>query len=177
MGAFSVADEADMVLMGYLAFLDPPKESTPKALKALKEHGVAVKVLTGDNDKVTRCVCRQLGIPAERILLGSDLEAMPDDALGKAVESVSVFAKLSPQQKVRVVSALCNNGHSVGYMGNGINDAAAMKASDVGISVDSAVDIAKESADVILLEKGIVEGRKTYANMIKYIKRNTLRRR
>ncbi len=176
-GAFSVADEADMVLMGYLAFLDPPKESTPKALKALKEHGVAVKVLTGDNEKVTRCLCRQLGIPAERILLGFDIEKMTDIALSEAAETVNVFAKLSPQQKVRVIKALRDRGHSVGYMGDGINDAAAMKASDVGISVDSAVDIAKESADVILLEKdlmvlekGIVEGRKTYANMIKYIK-------
>ncbi len=176
-GAFSVADEAGMVLMGYLAFLDPPKESTASALKALREHGVAVKVLTGDNDKVTRCVCRQLGIPVEHIALGSELEGMTGAELASAVETVSVFAKLSPQQKVAIISALRANGHSVGYMGDGINDAAAMKASDVGISVDSAVDIAKESADVILLEKdltvlekGIVEGRKTYANMIKYIK-------
>lgn len=176
-GAFSVADEADMVLMGYLAFLDPPKESTAKALKALKEHGVGVKVLTGDNDKVTRSVCRQLGIPVKRIVLGSEIAAMSADELGEVVETVSVFAKLSPQQKTQVIAALRQNGHGVGYMGDGINDAAAMKASDVGISVDSAVDIAKESADVILLEKdlmvlekGIIEGRKTYANMIKYIK-------
>jgi Mg2+-importing ATPase len=176
-GAFSVADESEMVLMGYLAFLDPPKESTAEAIKALREHGVDVKILTGDNDKVTRCVCRQVGLPTTRILLGSDLDEMSDKKLGKAAEEVSVFAKLSPQQKARVITALRNNGHSVGYMGDGINDAAAMKASDVGISVDSAVDIAKESADVILLEKnlmvleeGIVEGRKTYANMIKYIK-------
>jgi len=176
-GAFSAADEQGMVLMGYLAFLDPPKESAAKALKAIGGLGVGVKILTGDNDKVTSCLCRQLGIPAKQILLGSDIEAMADDALCKAVETVSVFAKLSPQQKVRVISALRRNGHSVGYMGDGINDAAAMKASDVGISVDTAVDIAKESADVILLEKdllvlqkGIIEGRKTYANMIKYIK-------
>ena len=176
-GAFSVADEEDMVLMGYLAFLDPPKESTAGAVKALKEHGVGVKILTGDNDKVTRCVCRQVGIPVDRILLGSDLAEMTDGVLGKTAEKVSVFAKLSPQQKARVITALRNNGHGVGYMGDGINDAAAMKASDVGISVDTAVDIAKESADVILLEKdlmvlekGIVEGRKIYANMIKYIK-------
>ena len=176
-GAFSVADESDMVLMGYLAFLDPPKESTAGAIEALQEHGVRVKVLTGDNDKVARCVCRQVGIPVDRILLGSDLENMNDAALGRAVEEVSLFAKLSPLQKTRVISVLRSNGHSVGYMGDGINDAAAMKASDVGISVDTAVDIAKESADVILLEKdlmvlkeGIIEGRKTYANMIKYIK-------
>ncbi|MDR1116700.1 MAG: magnesium-translocating P-type ATPase [Oscillospiraceae bacterium] len=176
-GAFSVADEADMVLMGYLAFLDPPKESTADAISALGEHGVGVKILTGDNDKVARCVCRQVGIPVSRIILGSDLDAMTDIELGAVAEEVSVFAKLSPQQKARVITALRGNGHSVGYMGDGINDAAAMKASDVGISVDTAVDIAKESADVILLEKdlmvleeGIIEGRKTYANMIKYIK-------
>ncbi|MCL2568636.1 MAG: magnesium-translocating P-type ATPase [Oscillospiraceae bacterium] len=176
-GAFSVADESDMVLMGYLAFLDPPKESTAGAIAALKAYGVGVKILTGDNDKVTRCICRQVGLPVDRILLGSDLDAMSDTELGRAAEEVSVFAKLSPQQKARVIAALRGNGHSVGYMGDGINDAAAMKASDVGISVDTAVDIAKESADVILLEKdlmvleqGIIEGRKIYANMIKYIK-------
>ena len=176
-GAFSVADESDMVLMGYLAFLDPPKESTERALKALNEHGVGVKILTGDNDKVTRCVCRQLKIPVEHMMLGSDIAGMSEEELCRRVEDVSVFAKLSPQQKTQVITALRANGHSVGYMGDGINDAAAMKAADVGISVDSAVDIAKESADVILLEKdlmvlekGIVEGRKTYANMIKYIK-------
>ncbi len=176
-GAFSVADESDMVLMGYLAFLDPPKESASDAIRALKEHGVGVKILTGDNDKVARNICRQVGIPIDHILLGSDLDIMTDEALGKAAEKVSVFAKLSPQQKARVIAALRRNGHNVGYMGDGINDAAAMKASDVGISVDTAVDIAKESADVILLEKdlmvlenGILEGRKTYANMIKYIK-------
>lgn len=176
-GAFSVADETDMVLMGYLAFLDPPKESTERALKALHEHGVDVKILTGDTDKVTRCVCRQLKIPVEHMLLGSDIASMSEEELCRQVENVSVFAKLSPQQKTQVITALRANGHSVGYMGDGINDAAAMKAADVGISVDSAVDIAKESADVILLEKdlmvlekGIIEGRKTYANMIKYIK-------
>ena len=176
-GAFSVTDEADMVLMGYLAFLDPPKESTAAAIKALNEYGVTVKVLTGDNDKVTRCICRQVGFPVSRILLGQDLDSMTDEELGKTAEKVSVFAKLSPAQKARVITVLREMGHSVGYMGDGINDAAAMKSSDVGVSVDTAVDIAKESADVILLEKdlmvleqGIIEGRKTYANMIKYIK-------
>ncbi|MCL1893986.1 MAG: magnesium-translocating P-type ATPase [Holophagaceae bacterium] len=176
-GAFSVADESDMVLMGYLAFLDPPKESTADAIKALREHGVRVKILTGDNDKVTRCVCRQVNLPVDQILLGSDLDSMSDEVLGRVAEEVSVFAKLSPQQKARVITVLRNNGNSVGYMGDGINDAAAMKASDVGISVDTAVDISKESASVILLEKdlmvlekGLIEGRKTYANMIKYIK-------
>jgi Mg2+-importing ATPase len=176
-GAFSVADESEMTLMGYLAFLDPPKESTAAAIKALKELGVGVKILTGDNDKVTRAVCRHVGLPVSFIILGSDLEEMSDKKLSKIVEETDVFAKLSPQQKARIITALRDNGHSVGYMGDGINDAAAMKASDVGISVDTAVDIAKESAGVILLEKdlmvleqGIIEGRKTYANMIKYIK-------
>lgn len=176
-GAFSVADEADMVLMGYLAFLDPPKETTAAAIRTLNEHGVAVKILTGDNDRVTRCICRQVGLQVDNLLLGSDIERMSAVELKKAVEVTNVFAKLSPQQKADIVSILRENGHVVGYMGDGINDAAAMKASDVGISVDTAVDIAKESAHVILLEKdlmvlenGIVEGRKTYANMIKYIK-------
>ncbi|MDR2976028.1 MAG: magnesium-translocating P-type ATPase [Streptococcaceae bacterium] len=176
-GEFSVADESEMVLMGYLAFLDPPKESTAGAIQALNEHGVAVKVLTGDNNMVTRQVCLQVGIPVDQILLGSEVDQLSDAHLAAIAEKVSVFAKLSPQQKARIISALRNNGHSVGYMGDGINDAAAMKASDAGISVDTAVDIAKESADIILLEKdlmvlekGIIEGRKTYANMIKYIK-------
>jgi Mg2+-importing ATPase len=176
-GAFSIRDEADMVLIGYLAFLDPPKDSTASAIKALNEHGVGVKILTGDNEKVTANVCRQVGIPVDRMLLGSELEDMTDDELGKVAEKVSVFAKLSPAQKARIIAVMRDNGHVVGYMGDGINDAAAMKASDVGISVDTAVDIAKESADVVLLEKdlmvlehGIIEGRKTYANMIKYVK-------
>ncbi|MDR2590396.1 MAG: magnesium-translocating P-type ATPase, partial [Oscillospiraceae bacterium] len=176
-GAFSAADESDMTLIGYLAFLDPPKESTAAAVKALNSNGVSVKVLTGDNDKVTRFVCKQVGIPVDKVLLGTDIEKMSDEELAKNAEKVSVFAKLSPQQKARIITVLRNNGHDVGYMGDGINDAAAMKASDVGISVDTAVDIAKESADVILLEKdlmvlerGIIEGRKTFANMIKYIK-------
>lgn len=176
-GAFGVKDESDMVLLGYLAFLDPPKESAKDAIKALKEHGVITKILTGDNDRVTRCICKQVGLPVDNLLLGSDLENMSPTELREAVENTTVFAKLSPDQKALVVSALRDNGHTVGFMGDGINDAPAMKASDIGISVDSAVDIAKESADIILLEKslmvleeGIIEGRKTYANMIKYIK-------
>ncbi|MEG0686123.1 MAG: magnesium-translocating P-type ATPase, partial [Erysipelotrichales bacterium] len=174
---FSIEDESDMVLIGYLAFLDPPKETTMKAIQALVDHGVATKVLTGDNDKVTRTICKQVGLKVDNLLLGSDVEAMDDFELSNAVEKTNVFAKLSPDQKVRVVSILRDNGHVVGFMGDGINDAAAMKTADVGISVDTAVDIAKESADIILLEKdlmvleeGIIEGRKTYANMIKYIK-------
>ena len=157
--------------------LDPPKESTADAIRALKAHGVTTKILTGDNDKVTRTICKQVGLEVRNMLLGSDLDHMTDDQLAKAVETTEVFAKLTPDQKARVFSVLRENGHTVGFMGDGINDAAAMKVADIGISVDTAVDVAKESADIILLEKdlmvleeGIIEGRKTYANMIKYIK-------
>ncbi|MCL2784289.1 MAG: magnesium-translocating P-type ATPase [Propionibacteriaceae bacterium] len=176
-GAFSVADEADMVLIGYLAFLDPPKHDAAAAVTALEEYGVRVKVLTGDNDGVTKAVCKQVGLSYDSIVLGSQIETMTDDELTSTVEGADIFAKLSPTQKARIVSALRGAGHTVGFMGDGINDAAAMRASDVGISVDSAVDIAKESADIILLEKdlmvivnGVIEGRKIYANIIKYIK-------
>ncbi len=176
-GVFSAQDETDMVLMGYLAFLDPPKESTADAIRALREHGVTTKILTGDNEKVTRTICTQVGLEVRNMLLGSDLENMNDAELTKAAETTDVFAKLTPDQKARVIGVLRSAGHTVGFMGDGINDAAAMKCADVGISVDTAVDVAKESADIILLEKdlmvleeGIVEGRKTYANMIKYIK-------
>ena len=175
--SFSVKDETDMVLMGYLAFLDPPKDSAAAAIKSLSEYGVTTKILTGDNDKVTACICKQVGIKADNILLGSEIESLTDTELSILAEETNVFAKLSPNQKKRIVDILRANGHTVGFMGDGINDAAAMKASDIGISVDSAVDIAKESADIILLEKdlsilkqGIIEGRITYANMIKYIK-------
>ena len=149
----TVSDEMGMTLMGYLAFLDPPKESCPAAIHALEKHGVSVKILTGDNEKVTRAVCRQVGISVDKILLGSEVDRLSDVQLSVVADDISVFAKLSPKQKARIVTILRNNGNSVGYMGDGINDAAAMKASDVGISVDTAVDIAKESADVILLEK------------------------
>jgi len=176
-GSFSTADESDMVLIGYLAFLDPPKESAEEAIATLGAYGVTVKVLTGDNDAVTRCVCGQVKLDAGHIILGSDVELMTDEQLKVAVEETNVFAKLTPQQKARIVTTLRNNGHVVGYMGDGINDAAAMKVADVGISVDTAVDIAKESANIILLEKdlmvlkeGIVSGRSIYANIIKYIK-------
>ncbi|MCD8328547.1 MAG: magnesium-translocating P-type ATPase [Ruminococcus sp.] len=176
-GIFSIKDEIDMVLIGYLAFLDPPKESTADAIQALADHGVRTKILTGDNDKVTRTICAQVGLKVRNMLLGSDLEHMTDKELAKAAEKTDVFAKLTPDQKARIVSVLRESGHTVGFMGDGINDAAAMKAADIGISVDTAVDVAKESADIILLEKdlmvleqGIIEGRKTYANMIKYIK-------
>lgn len=175
--AYSVQDESGMVLMGYLAFLDPPKESAAAAIRTLKAHGVTTKILTGDNDRVTRCICKQVGLPVHRLLLGEAIEAMSESELERAALETDVFAKLSPAQKARVVTALRNAGHTVGFMGDGINDAPAMKAADIGISVDTAVDVAKESADIILLEKnlmvleqGIMEGRKTYANMIKYIK-------
>lgn len=174
---FSVEDEGDMILTGYLAFLDPPKPSAAPAIKALAEYGVTTKILTGDNEKVTQAVCEKVGLDVERILLGSEIDTMTDQELAQVVETTTVFAKLSPDQKARIILCLKNNGHKVGYMGDGINDAPSMKVSDVGISVDTAVDIAKETADVILLdkdlmvlEKGLVEGRKVYANMTKYIK-------
>lgn len=176
-GQFSVADEQGMVLLGFLALLDPPKATTKAAIQALQAYGVPVKILTGDNEKVTQAICRQVGLPVERILLGTDLERLNDQELGRLAEDITVFAKLSPQQKARVVRVLREKGHTVGYMGDGINDAAAMQAADVGISVDTAVDIAKETASVVLLEKdlmvleqGVLEGRRTYANMMKYIK-------
>ncbi|MFS9314261.1 magnesium-translocating P-type ATPase [Streptococcus infantis] len=175
--AYTVTDESDMILTGYLAFLDPPKPSAAPAIQALLEHGVRTKILTGDNEKVTQAICEKVGLDVEHILLGADIDQMTDQELAEAVESVTVFAKLSPDQKARIILQLKRNGHGVGYMGDGINDAPSMKVADVGISVDTAVDIAKETADVILLDKdlmvletGIVEGRKVYANMTKYIK-------
>ncbi|WP_304949041.1 magnesium-translocating P-type ATPase [Streptococcus sinensis] len=175
--AFKVEDESDMILTGYLAFLDPPKPSAAPAIETLAEYGVATKILTGDNEKVTQAVCEKVGLDVENILLGVEVDALSDEELSQAVESTTVFAKLSPDQKARIILQLKANGHKVGYMGDGINDAPSMKVADVGISVDTAVDIAKETADVILLdkdlmvlEKGLVEGRKVYANMTKYIK-------
>ena len=175
--AYAVDDESDMILTGYLAFLDPPKPSAAPAIQVLLEHGVRTKILTGDNEKVTQAICEKVGLDVEQMLLGADIDQMTDQELAEAVESVTVFAKLSPDQKARIILQLKRNGHGVGYMGDGINDAPSMKVADVGISVDTAVDIAKETADVILLDKdlmvletGIVEGRKVYANMTKYIK-------
>ncbi|HET7921558.1 MAG TPA: magnesium-translocating P-type ATPase, partial [Gammaproteobacteria bacterium] len=144
---YSRSDESDLILVGYIAFLDPPKESTADAIAMLREHGVRVKVLTGDNDAVTRKICSQVGIEVDRIVLGDELERMSDASLALAAEEVDVFAKLSPDQKARVIGALHARGHVVGFLGDGINDGPALKASDVGISVDTAVDIAKESAD------------------------------
>lgn len=175
--AYAVTDESDMILTGYLAFLDPPKPSAAPAIQTLLEHGVRTKILTGDNEKVTQAICEKVGLDVEHMLLGADIDQMTDQELAEVVEKVTVFAKLSPDQKARIILQLKKNGHGVGYMGDGINDAPSMKVADVGISVDTAVDIAKETADVILLDKdlmvletGIVEGRKVYANMTKYIK-------
>jgi Mg2+-importing ATPase len=174
---YGVADEVALTLIGYVAFLDPPKETTAPALKALAEHGVTAKVLTGDNELVTAKICREVGLGVDAVLLGQDVEGMTDAQLAKAVEVHNVFARLTPAHKDRIVRSLKANGHVVGFMGDGINDAAALRSADIGISVDSGVDIAKEAADIILLEKslmvleeGVVEGRKTFANMLKYLK-------
>lgn len=177
-GEFGIADECDMVLMGFLAFLDPPKASAAGAVATLEAKGVAVKVLTGDNDRVAATVCEQIGIDASNVLLGSEIDTLDDAELAERAEKTHLFAKLSPLQKARLVRVMREMlDRTVGFMGDGINDAAAMRASDCGISVDSAVDIAKESADIILLQKdlgvlerGIIEGRRTYGNLLKYLK-------
>jgi Mg2+-importing ATPase len=170
-------DESDMTLLGYLAFLDPPKATAQEALTKLNEHAVAVKILTGDNDIVTSSICKQVGLPVEHILLGNQIEEMNEAQLAEAAETNTVFAKLSPSHKERIIHALQSRGHVVGFLGDGINDAPALKAADVGISVDCAVDIAKESSDIILLENsllvlqdGVMEGRRVFGNIIKYIK-------
>jgi len=176
-GAFNVSDESNMVLIGFVGFLDPPKESAATAITALKEHGVRTVVLTGDSEGVAVKVCKKVGVSTSQLLSGKDVEDMDDNALLKVVETCCLFAKLSPSQKERVVKAFQQNGHTVGYMGDGINDAPPLHQADVGISVDSAVDIAKETADIILLKKdlmvleeGVIEGRRTFGNIVKYIK-------
>ncbi|EJJ31292.1 magnesium-translocating P-type ATPase [Rhizobium sp. CF142] len=175
--SYSVEDESNLTLLGYISFLDPPKESAANAIAALEAKGVRVKILTGDNEIITRKICGDVGIPAGDILLGSQLEGMTDIELAEKALAATVLAKLTPVQKERVVSILRSSGHVVGFLGDGINDSPALKAADVGVSVDSAVDIAKESADIILLEKnllvlrdGVVEGRKVFANITKYIR-------
>jgi len=177
---FDVGDERDMVLIGFIGFLDPPKESAAKAITALRENGVRVVVLTGDSEGVAIKVCNKVGIATTKCFSGKDVEAMNEEELLAAVETCDLFSKLSPEQKKRVVGAFQKHGHTVGYMGDGINDAPALHAADVGISVDSGVDIAKETADIILLKKdlmvleeGVIEGRKTFGNIIKYIKMAT----
>ena len=176
-GELSVDDERDLVLIGFVGFLDPPKESAKAAVTALDSHGVRTVVLTGDSEGVAVKVCSKVGVETSRYLTGKEVEAMDDAALSESVERCSIFAKLSPSQKERVVKALQANGHTVGYMGDGINDAPPLHQADVGISVDTAVDIAKETADIILLkkdlmvlEKGVVAGRRTFGNIVKYIK-------
>lgn len=174
---YSVKDESDMILVGYIGFLDPPKESAATAIRALNKNGVDVKVLTGDNAAVASKVCKDIGLQVDRIVLGSEIDNVTDEMLADLAEKTTVFAKLNPLQKARIVRALQSKGHTVGFMGDGINDAASLRDADVGISVDTAVDIAKESADIILLEKslmvleeGVIEGRRTFGNIIKYIK-------
>jgi Mg2+-importing ATPase len=174
---YTVQDENDLVLSGYIAFLDPPKETAREAIAVLMEHGVSVKIITGDNEVVTKKICKEVGLPIEHAMLGKDLEKLSDVQLEEAAERTTIFTKMSPVQKSRVIRALQRRDHTVGYLGDGINDAAALKDADVGISVDTAVDIAKESADIVLLEKSllvleeaVVEGRRTFANIIKYIK-------
>jgi Mg2+-importing ATPase len=176
-GRYTVADECALTLVGYIAFLDPPKESAAPALRALAAHGVRLMVLTGDNEAVTRNVCGQVGLATGEVILGTEVQAMDEAALAESVATHQVYAKLAPLHKERIVQALRARGHVVGYLGDGINDAAALRAADIGISVDSAVDIAKEAADIILLEKsllvldeGVVEGRTTFCNMLKYIR-------
>ncbi len=172
----SVDAENEMTLMGYLSFLDPPKQSAKSAIKALRENNVKIKVLTGDSDVITRYICKQMDINSERILLGSEINNYTDEELIKITRECDIFAKLSPQQKLKIIKTLKQDGHTIGFMGDGINDAPAMKEADVAISVDTAVDIAKESADIILLKKdlnvladGVIEGRKIFCNIIKYI--------
>jgi Mg2+-importing ATPase len=174
---FSVADESDLILLGYIAFLDPPKGSAAKALASLKQYGVVTKILTGDNALVTRKICKDVGLDEQEVITGDSLLGLDETQLGELAERNNVFARLSPSQKENIITALQKRGHVVGYMGDGINDALSMRAADVGISVDTAVDVAKESADIILLEKsllvledGIIEGRKVFGNIIKYIR-------
>jgi len=174
---YSVKDESDLILLGFLAFLDPPKDTATEALKRLHSLSVDVKVLTGDNEIITAYICKEVGIPVEHLLLGSQIETMSETELAEAASTTSVFARLVPAHKERIIRALQSKGHVLGFMGDGINDAPALKAADVGISVDSAVDIAKESSDIILLEnsllvleQGVLEGRRVFGNIIKYIK-------
>ncbi|MEN5254382.1 magnesium-translocating P-type ATPase [Pseudomonas protegens] len=173
---YSASDERELVIEGFLTFLDPPKETAGPAIAALRDNGVTVKVLTGDNAIVTAKICREVGLEVGEPLLGRDIERMDDEVLGRLVEERTVFAKLTPLQKSRVLKALQANGHTVGFLGDGINDAPALRDADVGISVDSGTDIAKESADIILLEKslmvleeGVIKGRETFGNIMKYL--------
>ncbi len=174
---YNVDDEGDLILAGFIDFLDPPKETATQAIRELQEDGVRVKILTGDNELVARHICKAVGMDIDHLVLGSEMEELTDAELGELADKTTVFAKVSPNQKARVIKALQMQGHTVGFMGDGINDAPALRQSDVGISVDTAADIAKESSDIILLEKsllvlktGVIKGRTVYGNIIKYIK-------
>ena len=176
-GDYQRIDESDLILEGYIAFLDPPKETTAPALKALKASGITVKILTGDSELVAAKVCHEVGLDAGDVIVGSEIEHLSDDELAKLAQRTTLFARLTPMHKERIVTLLKREGHVVGFMGDGINDAPALRAADIGISVDGAVDIAREAADIILLEKslmvleeGVIEGRRTFSNMLKYIK-------
>src|SRR6185437_7229022 len=174
---YGKADESDLILQGYVAFLDPPKEGAAAAIQALQQHGVAVKVVTGDNDLVARKICKEVGLPSESVLMGDEIEKMSGEQLADAAAKATLFARVSPAHKQKIIQALQSCKHTVGFMGDGINDAPALHTADVGISVDTAVDIAKEAADMILLEKsllvldeGVIEGRKVFSNIIKYVR-------
>jgi Mg2+-importing ATPase len=173
---YSKNDEYELELFGFVSFLDPPKNDVGEIVKALEKTGIEVKILTGDNELVTKKICEEIGLEVKGVILGQDISQMDDDALKIMVEKTTIFARFSPDQKNRVIRALRKNGHVVGYLGDGINDAPSLKTSDIGISVDSAVDVAKESADIILTQKslealkeGVLEGRKTFGNTMKYI--------
>lgn len=174
---YSIQDESNLILLGFIAFLDPPKETAREAIKVLGKHGVNTKILTGDNELVTRKICKDVGLEHENLITGDQLEKLSDSEFLQVVENATVFARLTPGHKEKIIQALQKNGHVVGFLGDGINDAPALKTADVGISVDTAVDIAKESADIILLKKsllvledGVIEGRKVFGNIVKYIK-------
>jgi P-type Mg2+ transporter len=174
--AYGVADERDLRFVGFAAFLDPPREGVRDMLAALKADGVTVKIITGDNELVSQCICGQVGLDADRIVLGDAVERMSDTALAAVAERTQVFARVSPMQKNRIILALRSRGHVIGCIGDGINDAPALRSADVGISVDTAVDVARDAADIILLEKrldvlhdGVVEGRRSFGNIMKYV--------
>ena len=174
---YTVKDESDLILLGFIAFLDPPKETALEAIAKLRNNGVEVKILTGDNELVTKKICKDVGLPVKGIVVGYELEDISDEKLATVVENTTIFAKLLPYHKEKIIKALQRNGNTVGFLGDGINDTPALKVSDVGISVDTAVDVAKESSDIILLKKsllvlndGVIEGRKVFGNIVKYLK-------
>ena len=169
-------DEKDLIILGFIAFLDPPKKSVSETLRVLESYGIAIKIITGDNEIITQKIAQEINLPVLGVLTGAEIEKLNDVALGLAVEKTTIFARVTPEQKKRIILALQKNKHVVGYMGDGINDAPSLKTADVGISVDNAVDVAKESADLILLHKslkelvnGVIQGRKTFANTLKYL--------